>query len=149
MDGSAELARAHVTSEHARVRELLDELGREALGPLRHAGYQSLRERLGTLRAAIDRAIEVEERELVPLLRTADAWGPVRIERVRERHARLLSALEVFEAEVAAAQDGGCDVLARTQDIVGAFSSDLDEEHDALVASQRAEVVVVVDQETD
>jgi hypothetical protein len=150
MNASTEDACAHVASEHARVRALVAELVREALQTGRKVGHRMLRERLAALHAAVDRVVDVEERELVPLLRAGDAWGPARVERVRERHARLLGAVRAFEDEVAAERHGSCDVVSRTEEIVRALSSDLDEEREALVASQQGEGgTVVVDQEPD
>lgn len=135
--------------EHARVCALVTELVTEVLQTGCKVGHHVVRERLVQLRAAVEEAVEIEERELIPLLRAADAWGPVRVERVRDRHAHMLCAVRDFEDEVSL-EHHACDLVARVEQLVAALASDLDEERAAAVASARDEDgTVVVDQEPD
>jgi hypothetical protein len=139
-----EEARAHVTSEHARIRTLVTDLVNESLQTACKVGHRTLRSRLNALRSAVERVIDIEERELVPRLHHADAWGPVRVERVRERHARLRAVLDDFEEEVTPERHETCDVVVRTEELVRAVSSDLDEEQQALVATEEAETAIII-----
>jgi hypothetical protein len=149
MNAFGEEARAHVMLEHARVCALVTELVQEILRVGHEIGCDVVRVRLGALRAAMEQAVDIEERELIPLLRQADAWGPVRVERVRDRHAHMLCAVRAFEDEVTIDYDS-CDLVSHTEQLVAALSSDLEEERDAVMASARDEDgTVVVDQEPD
>lgn len=142
-------ARAHVAAEHARVRTLVGELVQDALQTGRKVGHRRLRERLAVLRGAIEHAADVEERELVPLISTADAWGIARVDRIRERHKRLLQAVREFEDGVARDRHGPCDVVARAADLVAALAGELEEEESAVAPMQKGEDgdTVTVDQE--
>ena len=141
-------ARADVAVEHAHVRSLVCELVREATQTASEVSQRAIRERLAALRAAVEHVVDTDERELVPLLREADAWGPARVERIREKYARMLAAVADFEHDLAAERHASCDLVARTEELVRALSSDLEEERSALAASQQAEDSgTVVDQE--
>ena len=97
--------------EHARIRRFLDEL--EELAQ-RQASGEELGRRIPALAGQLARVVEAhngaEEQVLEPLLRTVDAWGPLRIddmlvEHIRE-HAGIVTALELIaragvDAEVA------------------------------------------------
>lgn len=85
--------------EHARIRRLLDEL--EELAQRQAAG-EELGRRVPALAGQLARTVEAhnaaEEQVLEPLLRTVDAWGPLRIddmliEHVKE-HVEIVTALE-------------------------------------------------------
>src|SRR4051794_12611301 len=80
--GPAEEVRAHVLTAHGQLRARSAELACEALRIARGATQHDLRVRglvveLWTIVEATD---EFEERELVPLLANADAWGAARVE---------------------------------------------------------------------
>lgn len=135
--------------EHERVCELVADLVREVMWTGREVGRHGVRERLALLRHAVERVVDTEERELIPLLREADAWGSVRVERVRDRHARVLCAVRAFEEQVDIERGGG-DLVSCIEQLVAALSSDLEEEREAAIASARDEDgTVVVDQEPD
>jgi hemerythrin-like domain-containing protein len=94
----SEIRRA-LLEEHARLRTLLGELEELAR---RRADGEDVGRRLPALAAKLARAVEVhnaaEEQVLEPLLRSVDAWGPLRIdemlvEHVKE-HAEIVAALE-------------------------------------------------------
>ena len=71
------------------------------------------------------------------------------MERVRARHARVLAAAKGFEDDVSAERHAHCDVVSRIEELAASLSSDLDEEREALVTMDRAEVAgVAVDQES-
>lgn len=143
-------ARLEVAAEHTHVRTLVGELAREALQTGHKVRHRGLRARLIALRAAIERANDVEERELVPLLETADAWGAARVERIRERHARVLGVLRAFEADVAPERHGPCDVVARIDALVAALEVEIDEEEGAAaMAERRSEGDTVTDDQED
>jgi len=150
MDAAAREAIVDVSSEHTHLRALVAELVREVLQTGRKVRHREVRERLVGLRAAVEHAIDVEERELAPLVRAADPWGNARVERVRDRHARLRRAVKDFEDDVAEDRHERCDLVSRAEELVAALFSDLEEEDDAIVASQQGDDgTVVLDQESD
>lgn len=130
---------SHLAEEQARVRALVAELVRDALQTGHKVRYRVLRERLTTLREAVEHAIVVEEEELVPMLSCADAWGNARVDRVRERHARLLDAVREFEADVTEGRHRPCDVVAHVDDVVAALDGEMEEEETALRVVHRGE----------
>lgn len=115
-----------MSAEHARLRVLMADVVREALQTARKVGHHVVRERLALLRAAAERAIDVEESELVPLLQARGPAGDARVELLRERHARLLAALEDFEDDVATGHHHA-DLVARAEELVGAFAGELED----------------------
>jgi hemerythrin-like domain-containing protein len=152
MSAPARDAHAHLTREHTRVAALVLELVRDAPRARQSAPRRDLRRRVATLRAAIERAIDVEERELFPLLRAVDAWGEARVERMRDRQARLLAVIRDLHDELARDDRAPRDVVGRTHDLLGALASHLEEEEDALFRSLglgEGEPTLVVEQEAD
>jgi len=147
MDVTAGEVREHVAAEHARVRLLLDDVVRAALQTSRKVGHHMIRDRLVLLRSAAERAIDVEERELVPLLRASPS-GDAKVDQLRARHVRALSALRDFEDDVAAGQHRPCDVVARADEIVTAFEAELVDE-DLLDGGRDAEDPASVRDQTD
>src|SRR5262249_42442963 len=126
--------RTHVLCEHALIRALVAELVAAVLEE-EDAGstHDAIRERLGQLRARVERAIVLEEDELIPLLENADAWGAVRVERIRDQHSRMLSAVLGFESEICADhQQEEDDLVTHAEALVDAMSRDLEEEKSAL-----------------
>ena len=126
------VVREHVCLEHARVRLLAADLLREALQTGRDDGHRVSRARLALLCDAVGRAIEVEERELVPMLQsTGGSIADATVADLHERHARVLGVLEALEElqelEPRDSAHHDCALVARAEELIGAFSVDLDE----------------------
>ena len=132
----------HVYLEHARVRLLASDLLREALQTGRDVGHRLSPARLALLCATVARAIEVEERELVPMLQsTGGAAAAATVADLHERHARVLGVLDELEdleeVEGLDSAHHDCALVSRVEELIGAFSADLDE-REALPGSSRA-----------
>ncbi len=108
---------AHVTAERERVRVLLDDVIRSALQTGSKVGHRAVREELALLRAAAERAVDVELRELAPLLHSDEA------SELYAHHAAM-AALSAFEHDVD--EHHGCDLVAQAEQLVEAFGFDLD-----------------------
>ena len=140
--GSPERARADVLAEHARLRARLDQLVAQALPTARKVGHAALRGLLTELRSAIQDHVQLEERELVPLLQTVDAWGPVRVAKLRDRHDAILRAIDGFAADLAPERHGPCDVLERLQSVVEPLLRDMEDEEIAIRAFEETSLPV-------
>ena len=132
----------HVYLEHARVRLLAADLLREALQTGRDVGHRVSPARLALLCATVGRAIDVEERELVPMLQsTGGRAAEATVADLHERHARVLGVLEeLAELEELEGLDPAhhdCALVSRVEELIGAFSADLDE-REALPVSPKA-----------
>jgi hypothetical protein len=84
------------------------------------------------LLAEMQEHLILDERELVPLLGIADAWGPVRVAELRERHRMILCALDTFEDQVERGRHAPCDVLARLENLVEPLLRDMADEEAAV-----------------
>jgi Hemerythrin HHE cation binding domain len=90
---------AMLSEQHARIRGLLDDLDRLALGPVvasEHGvavGLAALLSRLARIVAAHNAS---EEAALRPLLAQTDAWGPERVEAMIADHVAEHAALRAM-----------------------------------------------------
>jgi len=86
--------------QHRSLRALLAEARAGAARLSRGEGSAGeLRRRLGELRAACEEHMRDEEDRLAPVLARIDAWGPERLERMREEHAHQRAALARLATE--------------------------------------------------
>jgi len=124
--------RARVLAEHARLRALIADVDRLATavsaGDVRC--LEPLREKAARLYRILGDHIDHEEAVLVPIIRTIDAWGTVRVEQLLEEHAgqrmALKEAIEELELE-------GSDVGQSVQSTCWEILHDMRrEEHDLL-----------------
>jgi iron-sulfur cluster repair protein YtfE (RIC family) len=93
--------------QHARLRELFGIAEAAADRLLAHTtGAAELHDALVELRRALAAHTAAEEAVLEPLLRTADAWGPLRVDRMLEEH-------EAEHAALNAALEGEDHIVAR------------------------------------
>lgn len=151
---------AQLSSEHAQVHSLARDLVRAAAtaqgfvhpkdpAPPRGIERRSLLERLADLRAAVERAVDFEEREVVPVVLTADPWGPVRVERLHERHAQILCEVQDFEADVAQGEVGAAELAVRVQGLFSCLCFWLDCEEEEIAESMRQGETTVTEGECD
>ena len=143
---STETIRRHVLGAHARLRDRSALLTRDALESARESGH--LRGLIVELFAILGECDVLEERELVPLLSDVDAWGPARVERLRECHARHKNALAVLARELVCGPPVPADVVERFEQIIGALLQDLDEEEVELREAEELEDLPVVSEQT-
>lgn len=94
---SAEEVRSRVLADHAILRSLsrtLVAVAREAVCDDKQKPY--LRGVLAQLATELEVHLQYEEKELIPILRDADAWGPVRVDIIAEEHAEQRSLLKAL-----------------------------------------------------
>lgn len=147
----ADAARTEILAQHAGIREVLgdlDRLTREVLsgqGP----GVIRLRAVVGGLRLQLERHLAFEEAHLVPVLKRADPWGPDRVKRLAEEHARQRRELATLEGDALATSDLRMTALA-LQKLIADVLTDMDhEERSLLVSDVLRDDLVAVDQQTD
>lgn len=92
--------RERIATELALLRDLCRALVTVARAAERDETQRpAIRDVLHQVCSAVERHFRYEEEVLAPLLREADAWGPVRVERLLEEHAAHRSTLCVLAAD--------------------------------------------------
>jgi iron-sulfur cluster repair protein YtfE (RIC family) len=99
-------ARTQLLEEHTALRERMNRTASLAARLLLDAPVEAdFTRELAGLRDAFAKHNTLEESYLVPFLRDADAWGPIRVERMveahRQEHVALRKILEGEPREVA------------------------------------------------
>ena len=142
----AEETRKRITTDHAVLRGI----GRALVAAAEAAAYDErqrtlVEDILEQLCNEIRIHLEYEERVLVPILRVADAWGPVRVEELAKEHAEQ-------RAVIASLLERGveCDI-GELAGQISAFTErlerDIDEEEREMLSSEAmGDRIVVVDQ---
>lgn len=142
MPWSVESATAHVLGEHARLSAMATELA-HAMCPEHPSVEPSVKGRAAALRAELDDYMRIEEDELIPLLASADAWGPIRVQRLRARHARTVAVLDMLVSELSHDHVMASSLAARVHELVRTLLRELDEAVTALDVTDPATSVVV------
>lgn len=87
MSETARAVRERILADHARLRiSMADVLSHARAAVLDEKVRPDVREALAKLRAELERHLQFEDDELVPLLHDADAWGAVRAEHMANDH---------------------------------------------------------------
>lgn len=146
---STERVRGRVRAEHAILRSLSNALvavAREATCDGKQLPYvQSI---LGQLASELELHLEFEERELIPILREADAWGPVRVEAISEEHSQQRTLIRALVENAR----GPCDIGALAEELgrfVESFARDMAEEEEHLLNADALGEESVVLEQTD
>jgi iron-sulfur cluster repair protein YtfE (RIC family) len=141
-------ARDRVLADHTRLRTLMGAVVASARDVLCDEKQRPrVREALAGLRTELERHVAYEEAVLAPILRDANAWGPVRAAHMAKDHDGQRAAL------VALAEDVGEEVRSvealadEIEWFVQSFERDLCEEEATLLSADAlGEVLLVVDQ---
>jgi len=121
--------RERVLADHEELRGRLERLERLALAAA--AGSDDARALRGEAESFLDRlAIHMgwEDLHLVPVLREADSWGEVRIERFGREHREQRELLEYVLRELHDERRPEPVVARRVLDLVALLRADMDEE---------------------
>ena len=141
---------ARVRDDHRTLHGLLVILAREAASAsARNAGREHVRLALTALRDALLLHLDYEERELVALLRTASAWGPVLVTRVVSEHTAQRASVTALVGD---ADDGSARNLSDLAEEITWFAKGLErdmerEEVELLAPGALGEEYVASDQE--
>lgn len=153
-DLSPEEVREIIMAEHKSLRRLIGRLESEATRLLAcsvpsAAARQATRGLALRLCAAMAAHVELENHILLPLLARADAWGPVRAERLAEEHGQQSLFLEAY-TDMLSSEDLTAQSLAVTAwRLVRALREDMEaEEASVLDAAVFSPDAVYTDAET-
>lgn len=150
--------RARILAEHAALKRLMAILAHEtarAQRLQRETGSQDgdgllrIRDALRELHSAFELHLQHEEHELVPMLASADAWGPVRVTHVHDEHAAQRAMLSALTED---AGDGGKsleEVADEVAWLLRVLLRDMQEEESKLVALVSLTESTVVLEQTD
>jgi iron-sulfur cluster repair protein YtfE (RIC family) len=131
-----------ISAEHSALRASLADLVRtcrDALHDekLRPAVVRKLRDVI----SAIQEHLAYEEQALFPLLRTSDAWGPVRVEALGQEHEAQRQTLVALGEDAADGTRPLREIVDEIVWFVRNFERDMEREESGL--SERDEVVVI------
>jgi hemerythrin-like domain-containing protein len=85
--------RERILKEHESLRALARNVENLADRAVTRDGAQELLKRIDEFWFALNRHIDGEEMALAPILQSIDAWGPVRLERMKSMHVEQRAAL--------------------------------------------------------
>lgn len=140
--------RQRILTDHVFLRTLIKEVATSADEALRdEKSRPGVRVALAALRTEFERHLEYEETNLMPLLRDADAWGPIRASHMVTDHAGQRAVLVALLED---AGDGIRTMEALVDEIgwfVQSFEHDMVEEESTLLSAEAlGEEMLVVDQ---
>lgn len=145
---STEVLRARLFADHQALRSLAAAVRTTAcFAPCDEMQRQRIRGTLAQLCAQIERHIALEEQELAPLLRIADAWGEVRVDLMAREHAEQRSVLVAVSED---AEDGSHPIDELVDELVW-FAQRVeraieDEQRRLLTAEALGDELIVIDQ---
>ena len=148
---SEEDIRARIFSEHAMLRRGMATLSREAAGAQKGiAGaigrlYDAVRD----VRDAFERHLDYEERAFVPLLREADAWGPVRVTHLLDDHRQQRIALVALVEDVTEGAKPIDELAEEIAWLIRSLQNDMDQEESKLLDSYALGTCSIVLDQTD
>lgn len=132
-------ARAEVLEQHAELRVLLRELCGVAAETMQAAAL--LRALLDTVRSVFHCHVLFEDLFLAPTLEKLDAWGPVRLQRMRADHDRQVELLRALEPDPAQSTQ---ELARRAREFADLVLADMAaEERDVLHSAASDELVDV------
>jgi len=127
--------REYVLADHEALREQLNRIERLA-GEVRAGQAPSPSGLRGEAEALLDRlAVHMhwEDRHLVPVLREADSWGDVRVERFAREHREQRELVEYVLRELHDAHRPEDVVAGKVLDLVALLRGDMEEEESAFL----------------
>ncbi len=130
--------KARVRREHAVIRTLLDVLddaAREVHG--RVSGLPALRRAVWELYVVFDDHLAMEEALVLPLLKSVDAWGPVRAENMLTEHNEQRQMLLALVDDTECDQKDASALAEEASWLVKALRKDIDAEDEALEVLDR------------
>src|SRR5690606_29283805 len=122
--------RANVLDDHGWLRELLgdvDEIARRVQQG-DHALRSRLRQRTLAMRERFLGHLELEERQLLPALRDADAWGEERARRLEQEHAAQRARFEALLQRLRTPRADPCRLADEVRALIADLLADMHEE---------------------
>jgi hypothetical protein len=145
----ADELRARIFSEHKMLRRLMVTLRQATVdamagGPAATAG---MRAALGELAGAFERHLQFEERELISVLKGADAWGSMRATHLADEHAAQRATLAALVEDVETGQRPLAELADEITWFVRGMLRDMVEEEGGMLSSRAlGEEIVVAEQ---
>ena len=133
--------RRRILSEHQDLRRLLTEvtrLAQEAREAAEDSGPASgaLRDGTRRLHAMLMAHLDLEDRILVPAIRDADGFGPVRAQQLAAEHAAQREELEITLGAVARAFGSGAELATHVARFADRLQRDMDHEEKAFLTEE-------------
>lgn len=143
-----DVVRQRVAQDEVALRRQMANLVRKCRCALRgELDREQVVFELRRLQTALLHHLDYEQRELVPLLRDSDPWGPTRVERLLAQHEVQRRTLAALIQDVQDESRSLRDVIAEIEWFVRDFARDFaQQERGALAHVREPSDVVVVDQ---
>ena len=148
---SEEDIRARIFSEHAMLRRGMATLSREAAGAQKGiaGAIGRLHDAVRDVRDAFERHLGYEERAFVPLLREADAWGPVRVTHLLDDHRQQRIVLVALVEDVTEGAKPIDELAEEIAWLIRSLQNDMDQEESKLLDSYALGTCSIVLDQTD
>lgn len=128
--------RSRVLAEHVLLRRHVAEISRHCRSTASERQRTHLVSALDELKELLHRHLAYEERALVPILLEADAWGPVRVERLEQEHAQQRLVLVALSED--ASERPVEELVEELLWFVTALERDMDDEDRTLLEDEQA-----------
>jgi len=139
--------RVRVHEDHVEIRSRVQEV-RDALRDASSASPPRWGPAL-SLCDAVERHMEFEDAELVPLLSAADAWGSVRAGSVAANHRVQGSIIIALREDIRAGVRSTAELVDEIRWFLGALERDLESEEDVVFADDAFGEEAVVSEQID
>lgn len=145
--GIASEVRGHVREEHAVIGRLMEEV-RVALRASEDDHPPPWAPTI-ELCETVERLLDYEDAELLPLLEHADAWGEVRVESLDDEHRAQRAMIAALLEDIGAGARSVPELVDEIEWFVGALERDLAEERTLILAGDPLDEQCVVADQSD
>lgn len=118
--------RARILKDHERIRAAIGAVRQAARDSRDNGHFRRFREVAQELLTMVDRHLDLEDEILMPTLRTIDAWGPHRAERLSAEHQSQRVVLEKARQELTRAGRATIDVVAGMEEFTNRLEKDME-----------------------
>lgn len=123
---------AQILRQHVEIRARMRGIERLAKTHAKADAERHLRVSLSHFAAVFDDHLAFEERELTPLMRTVDAWGPERVEALFDEHREQRARVERTVALAEDSSTNGHELEGEIHWLIESLLADMVHEEEAL-----------------
>jgi len=129
-----------ILRQHTEIRARMRGIDRLSTAAGKHDSLNHLRITLGHFASMFEQHLAFEERELAPLLRAVDSWGPVRENDLIEEHREQRQRVEALCALADSTATKMSEVRGEVHWLMKTLTEDMEREEAELEALGRLEV---------
>jgi len=133
MELSPKEVRELVLADHAALRVRLDLVKRAVTGAQEDGDPRQLRELLPSLLDHLSAHLDLEDQILAPTLKTIDAWGPERAERLDGEHRDQRAWIAGCRGELVKNEGDVSKLLDQAAEMIDRIEDDMDQEEKSVL----------------